>query len=268
MGLWTTTRITTRPHVSMIHIFGSKESATETFTFTFSAGSSLKLSFDWPLSSPPPLNRPFKRRRALSDVDGEGKEARKKRRLRLQLITSRLSARFSEPATNIGTNRGLSKISVWAKNKALGKNVLRKAAIMNRIRRRMDTAKDLMRVEQERTRELSLREVVLQKPRCLDFPLPPSPLGLSNYDALDLEDDVYDHEDDENADNVSAIYSDFNIMNPTTSIEGDDYAYLDALDGISPEDLPDTPPALPEESIAEMLREDSRGESIFVQVRE
>lgn len=268
MGLWTTTRIATRPpHVSMIHIFGSKESATETFTFTFSAGSSLKLSFDWPLSSPTPLNRPFKRRRALSDVDGEGKEARKKRRLRLQLITSRLSARFSEPATNIGTNRGLSKISVWAKNKALGKNLLRKAAIMNRVRRRMDAAKDFMRVEQDGIRELSLREVVLQKPRCLDFPLPPSPLGLSNYDALDLEDDVYDSEDGENADKVSAIYSDFNFMNPTTSIEGDDYAYLDALDGISPEDLPDTPPAPPEESIAEMLREDGKGESVFVQVR-
>ncbi|KAE8450921.1 hypothetical protein EG329_005361 [Mollisiaceae sp. DMI_Dod_QoI] len=257
----------------MIHIFGSKEPATESFTFTFLAASSLKLSFDWPkLSAPVPLNRPFKRRRALSDVDGEGKEGRKKRRLRLHLVTSRLSRPFSEPASNIA-NRGLSKIPVWgAKNKALGKNVLRKAAIMNRVRRRMDAAKDFMRQEQERSRErLSLREIILQKPRCLDFPLPPSPLGLSNYDALDLDDDIYNehNDDDEAVDKVSAIYSDFNIMNPTTNNDGDDYDYLDALDGISPEDLPDTPPAPPEESIAEMLsREDSRGESIFVRVRE
>lgn len=133
----------------------------------------------------------------------------------------------------------------------------------------MDAAKDFMRLEQERrSRErLSLREIVLQKPRCFDFPLPPSPLGLSNYDALDLDDELYDQYDDEDVDKVSTIYSDFNILNPNTS-EGDDYDYLDALDGISPLDLPDTPPAPPEDSIAEMLREDSKGESMFVEIRE
>jgi hypothetical protein len=252
----------------MIHIFGSKEISTETFAFTFSTGSSLKLSFDWPASTPILLNRPFKRRRALSDVDGEGKEGRKKRRLRLHLITSRLSLPFSEPASNIA-NRGLCKIPVWgARNKALGKNVLRKAAIMNRVRRRMDAAKDIMRLEQERRSKetLSLKEIVLQNPRCFDFPLPPSPLGLSNYDALDLDEGIYDEDGTEYEDRVSAIYSDFNIMNPASTNEDDDYAYLDAIDGM-PQDLPDTPPAPPEESIAEMLREDGRGESIFVQIR-
>jgi len=133
----------------------------------------------------------------------------------------------------------------------------------------MDAAKDIMRLEQERrSRErLSLKEIVLQKPRCFDFPLPPSPLGLSNYDALDLDDDVYDQDSDEDVDRCCTIYSDFNILNPASTNEGDDYDYLDALDGISPQDLPDTPPAPPEESIAEMLREDGRGESIFVQIR-
>lgn len=131
----------------------------------------------------------------------------------------------------------------------------------------MDAAKDFMRLEQESSRErLSLREIVLQKPRCFDFPLPPSPLGLSNYDALDF-DNIFDEQNDEDVDKVSAIYSDFNIMNPTSASEGDDYDYLDALDGISPQDLPDAPPAPPEESIAEMLREDGKGESIFVRVR-
>lgn len=137
----------------------------------------------------------------------------------------------------------------------------------------MDAANDSLRVEQERNRERlslseSLREIVLQKPRPLEFVLPPSPLGLSNYDALDSDDDIYDERDDQDADGGSAIYSDFSIMNPMSG-DGDDYEeYLDALDGISKEDLPDTPPAPPEESIAEMLREDSRGESVFVRVRE
>ncbi|KAH7342803.1 hypothetical protein BKA65DRAFT_351839, partial [Rhexocercosporidium sp. MPI-PUGE-AT-0058] len=201
-----------------------------------------------------------KRRRALSDVDGEGNEGRKKRRLRLHLITSRLSRPFSQPASNI-VNRGVNKIPVWgAKNKALGKNILRKAAIMNRVRRRMDAARDFMRMEQEKTRErLSLREIVIQKPRCLEVPLPPSPLGLSNYDALDLEDEDPEEWHGGGLNRISTIYSDFNIMNPLTDREDDDALddYLDALDGISPQDLPDTPPAPPEEeSIVEMLRED------------
>jgi hypothetical protein len=250
----------------MVHIYCDQESPRDTFKFTFSAGPSLKFSFDRPIAVP--TNRPFKRRRALSDVDGDGNEGRKKRRLRLNLITSRLSRPFSQPASNI-VNRGISKIAIWgAKNKSLGKGTLRKAAIMNRVRMRMDAAKNFMRLEQERSRAtLALREIVIQKPRLHDFPLPPSPLGLSNYDALDLEDDDLDEDCHDGIERVSSIYSDFNIMNPITS-DGDDYDYLDALDGISPQDLPDTPPAPPEESIAELLREKERqGESYFVQLR-
>jgi len=139
---------------------------------------------------------------------------------------------------------------------------------------RMDAAKDFMRLEQERSREkLSLRQIVIQKPRHHEMPLPPSPLGLSAYDALDLEDEISDQYQDDSLDGIeriSAIYSDFNIMNPVTSDgDGDDWGYLDALDGISPEALPDTPPAPPEDSIVEMLREKERqGDSYFVQVRE
>ncbi|KAH9216950.1 hypothetical protein DL95DRAFT_112429 [Leptodontidium sp. 2 PMI_412] len=253
----------------MVHIFLDRASCKDTFTFKFSAGPSLKFSFDGPKPAPVPSNRPFKRRRALSDVDGEGNEGRKKRRLRLHLITSRLSLPFSQPASNI-VNRGVNKIPVWgAKNRALSKNILRKAAIMNRVRRRMDAARDFMRMEQEKTRErLSLREIVIQKPRCLEVPLPPSPLGLSNYDALDLEDE--DPEELHNGGLDRIFYSDFNIMNPMTDREDDDALddYLDALDGISPQDLPDTPPAPPEEEcIVEMLREDCQGEGFFVQIR-
>jgi hypothetical protein len=253
----------------MVIALCDKEPPKNTFTFAFSASPSLNFSFDRPLSVPVPTNRPFKRRRALSDVDGDGNEGRKKRRLRLHLITSRLSRPFSQPASNIA-NRGISRIAVWAKNKALGRNVLRKAAIMNRVRLRMDAAKDIMHLHQEKSKgTLALREIVVQKPRYHDLPLPPSPLGLSNYDALDLEDmSNGDHDgQDGGIDRTCSIYSDFNIMNPMSS-DGDDYDYLDALDGISPLDLPDTPPLPPEESIVEMLREKERqGDSYFVHLQ-
>lgn len=141
---------------------------------------------------------------------------------------------------------------------------------MNRVKKRMDAAKDYIRLEHEKGRAaLSLREIVLQKPRIHELPLPPSPLGLSNYDALDLEDEFDDHCQDEGMDEMSSIYSDFNIMNPVTS-DSDDYDYLDAIDGISSQDLPDTPPSPPEDSsVVEMLKERERtGDSFFVRIRE
>jgi hypothetical protein len=245
-----------------------KNSANETFSFTLSLKPPLEFTFDRPLSAPVPTNRAFKRRRALSDVDGDGNEGRKKRRLRLHLITSRLSRPYSQPATNI-VNRGISKIAIRGRNRALGKNLLRRAAIMNRVRLRMDAANDLVRRHHEPNKEtLALSEIVVQKPRYHDVPLPPSPLGLSNYDALDLEDEMSDDEQEGGIERCSSIYSDFNIMNPITS-DGDASDYLDALDGISPNDLPDTPPPPPsDDSIVEMLRETgNQGESIFVHVR-
>lgn len=255
----------------MVHLFGGQDSSKDAFAFTFSTRPTFKFSFNEPISQPVASHKPFKRRRALSDVDGGGNEGRKKRRLRLHLITSRLSRPFSQPASNI-INRGICKIPVWrGKNKVQSKNVLRKAAIMNRVRMRMDAAKDFLRQEQERRKEkLSLREIVLHKPRFLDLPHPPSPLGLSNYDALDLEDELPAFEDgqEQNSDGVSVIYSDFNIINPSHT-NGEDYEYLDALDGISKEDLPDSPPTPPpEDCIVEMLKEDKRGDGYFVQIRE
>ena len=253
----------------MVYIYCDKDSVRDTFSFTFSVIPTLKFSFDRQKPSPVPTNRPFKRRRALSDVDGDGNEGRKKRRLRFIFCTSRLSRPFSQPASNI-VNRGVgTKIAIWGKSKALGRNVLRKAAIMNRVRLSMDAAKDFMRQqEQRRSETLALREIVVQMPRHHESPLPPSPLGLSNYDALDLEDELADDEHDEQQNGIeraSSIYSDFNIMNPSTN--EDDYGYLDALDGISERDLPDTPPPPPEESITEILRDNQRqGDSYFADV--
>ena len=138
---------------------------------------------------------------------------------------------------------------------------------MNRIRMRMYAAKDLVRLHKERGREaLALSEIVIQNSKHYELPLPPSPLGLSNYDALDLEDDLGVDDQEEGDERCSSIYSDFNIMNPTSS-DGDVYDYLDALDGISPEDLPDTPPQLLEDGIVDILREEERhGDSFFVSV--
>jgi hypothetical protein len=234
-----------------------------------------------------PLPRPRKRSRAVADIDGDHScIQKKKRRLRLFLITSRLSPQFSHPATNI-VDRGSSKIAVWAKQKSLGRNLLRKAAILNGIRRRalliQEEAGDYARSPREKKRDENEMELAklefnhgsvdtytrpvtsrtpsvppaaavrtggrfvvsgsptgspsssrspsptspsqppkiareesntdyrspneayinalpcAQIPRREYIPLPPSPLGLSNYDAFDADDmpDPYSHLDDE-----------------------------------------------------------------------
>ncbi|KAF1846919.1 uncharacterized protein K460DRAFT_239852, partial [Cucurbitaria berberidis CBS 394.84] len=262
--------------------------AQTTLAFSIPPQPEMGLTF---LPQPPP-SRPKKRSRAAADIDGEHScLQKKKRRLRLFLITSRLSPQFSHPATNI-VDRGSSKIAVWAKQKALGRNLLRKAAILNRIRRRAVSAREVedghgrVLVEQEREQEeLELARLEFehgsvdtytrpvlsqthsvppaaairtgghfvisgsptsspstsrspsptapspprgiadeeaseyrspneayahsppraQLPRRDYLPLPPSPLGLSNYDAFDVDDEIpdpYAHLDDDEEDEV------------------------------------------------------------------
>ncbi|KAF2762783.1 hypothetical protein EJ05DRAFT_471744 [Pseudovirgaria hyperparasitica] len=214
--------------------------------FSFTApGPQPKLHF------PPPNHTtiPRKRCRAVADVDGEHSSGsgKKKRRLRRFLVTSRLSLPFSYPATNI-VDRGPSKIAVWAKQKSTGRELLRKAAILNRIRQRQISPPILPAQSQEVLRQTFLygapdtsthpivqrsglspvlspnfvsqpavvrgpsiqredandpnisalrqKSPSPQVPRRDYTPLPPSPLGLSNYDALDLEEDYGDDDDD------------------------------------------------------------------------
>ncbi|KAI0127304.1 hypothetical protein BJ170DRAFT_368682 [Xylariales sp. AK1849] len=101
------------------------------------------------INSPTPVDRhsqPRKRHRATHDVDGPGTGHLpcKKRRLRLRLITSRLSQPFSLPATHI-LNREADEdtpvLSRFVKFAALGAKkaghqtaLVRKAAILNRVR--------------------------------------------------------------------------------------------------------------------------------------
>ncbi|KAG9248923.1 hypothetical protein BJ878DRAFT_236802 [Calycina marina] len=246
----------------MVYVLFDEAFAKETFTFTFSAGPTLNLNFDKPISLAVLPERPFKRRRALSDIDGgDGNGERKKRRLRLHLITSRLSRPFSQPATNIA-NRGIApKVSILGKHQPATRSKVRRAAIMNALRLRLDEAKACMLREAEKGREApALKEIMDQK---RSYELPPSPLGFSNYDALDLEDEIFDEENEDDGDDRSVIYSDWSIINPCSDVEG--YDYLDALDGLQPDDLPSEPPPPPlEDEIVEMLRDKDRLGGCFV----
>ncbi|KAF2468841.1 uncharacterized protein BDR25DRAFT_357208 [Lindgomyces ingoldianus] len=273
-----------------------------------------------PRPSPP---RPRKRCRAVTDVDGEYSCLhKKKRRLRLFLITSRLSPQFSHPATNI-VDRGSSKIAVWAKQRALGRNLLRKAAILNRIRRQAIQAKETngglgrVLVEQEREqKQLELARLAFvygshdthtrpvlhrvpsvslgdhfelsrdpasghssptpssptssdggedeasscsspndayfyaspraQSLRKSYIPLPPSPLGLSNYDAFDLEDEItnpYSHldEEDELADDENMHDVDSRSPSANTSAS---YSSTLSTVGTGPSEAAKTPPPM------------------------
>ena len=328
----------------------SHETAQTTWTFNKSTVPNMGLNF----LPRPPCVESKKRSRVAADIDGEHScMQKKKRRLRLFLITSRLSPQFSHPATNI-VDRGSSKIAVWAKQKALGRNLLRKAAILNCIGRQAISAREAkaghghVLVEQEREQEeLQLARLefngssvdtytrpVLQQtpavsataategghllglgspstskspsptlpsppqsgeaaseyrspneayaysppraqgPRRDYLPLPPSPLGISNYDAFDVDDDIpdpysrFDDEDevifnpyDDNDVNDSPfspcitttssssvprgttqvlrappqpLYSDFSVLDPEQAVFGDYDQVDDGADAIWP----------------------------------
>ncbi|KAH0547572.1 hypothetical protein FGG08_000297 [Glutinoglossum americanum] len=219
-------------------------SLADVFTFSATTPSSTRFSFSRP-SSPRPAHRPAqnsrKRNRPLADVDGDtsGGIMKKKRRLRLVLITSRLSLPFSAPPTHI-VDRGMSKIAVWAKQKALGRNLLRKAAIMNRIRKRRAEASEI-----KGPNFIKHQDTVAQAqlPRRQFIPLPPSPLGLSNYDALDMEDDFRDEGSGD-----SLVYSDFNMLEPVEP----DYTDFNSLP------RPRRPPSPPDEKEVELMLEKQR----------
>jgi hypothetical protein len=77
--------------------------------FTFPASTGPHAPLDFPARHPPIITKGVKRRRHGLDVDGPSTAdlSCKKRRLRAQLITSRLSQPFSQPATHILNREGL-----------------------------------------------------------------------------------------------------------------------------------------------------------------
>jgi hypothetical protein len=68
-------------------------------------------------------------------------------------------------------------------------------------------------------------------------------LGLTNYDALDMEDDFHDEGSGD-----SLVYSDFNILEPVES----DYTGFDSLP------RPRRPPSPPDEKEVELMLEKQR----------
>lgn len=93
------------------------------------------------------------------------------------------------------------------------------------------------------------------------IPLPPSPLGLSNYDAFDDEDFPYGDGEHEEAEE-QPLYSDFNLLEPSESVV-DDYDLLETIESASTERRPPTPPC--EKAIELMMEMERQKEVSFVQ---
>lgn len=282
------------------------------FTFTAGPRPACPLVFAGTASATTPASaetddrswRRPKRHRPVTDVDGEqpNQSRNKKRRLRRDLITSRLSRPFSAPPTYI-VDRGSSKIAVWAKQRHLGSNHLRKVAIMNDLRMRVAQAQRAKRWQMEVARHAFMyaartwtwpspsacRDTTLmpgsrcRRPRSSTttcpsnrpyLPRPPSPAACSNYDVLDREDEeeaaaaaaAMDEEEatTPEAGRGPAIYSDFRIMEPNEPVIADEY---EALDGLPPPWPTDRPPSPPEEKALELIRERERQKELsFVEL--
>ncbi|KAI9740173.1 MAG: hypothetical protein M1834_004751 [Cirrosporium novae-zelandiae] len=248
-------------------------SRVEAFKYTFTDVEPLKEHFYSSGTSNSTFQKVNKRPRARTDVEGEdsGDVGRKKRRLRLDLVTSRLSKPYAIPSTYI-VGRGPSKIAAWAKQKVPGRSLLRKAAILNRIRRTVcfsedrQSHSDILRDQSmyspmhfssfEAFAEAQRQPPVVETPRP-EIPLPPSPFGLSDYDVFDQE-DFCDTEPD---DDGYLIYSDFNILEPTEpEIAEEDL--LGGVDGFASRQV--TVPALEEKATEIKLEQERQKEISFV----
>ena len=150
-----------------------------------------------------------KRSRDLADVDGDDliTTQRKKRRLRRDLITSRLSRPYASPATHI-ISRNAVRLGIWTGRRYIGRNVFRKAAILNSMRREkanqfaekgiklpkatlfraidgpMDS--DIAAVDKKSSREIAANNLPL--PQGANEPNPVSSPATTNYDVFDEED--------------------------------------------------------------------------------
>ena len=151
-----------------------------------------------------------KRSRALADVDGDNSDTRqrKKRRLRRDLITSRLSRPYASPATHI-ISRNAVRLGIWTGRRYIGRNVFRKAAILNSMRRERagDLAEkrialpqavslsaiyehvdpDIVAVDKKPSQEITITDDLLPR-QGADVQTSLSPPATTNYDIFDDED--------------------------------------------------------------------------------
>ena len=97
------------------------------------------------IASEPVSPTALKRQRSLADIEGDGssEKQRKKRRLRLELITPRLSQPYASPNTNI-VSRSRVRVGIWTGQPPPTGIPIVKAAILNSIRRDSASAKELI----------------------------------------------------------------------------------------------------------------------------
>ena len=219
----------------------------------------LKGSFSSLQSQELATQKVLKRSRSQEEIDRFGESvSRKKRRLRHELVTSRLSRPYATPATHIA--QGAWRLGVWARQRSSGDSLLRKGAILNSI------AKRKRKAVLESTRKTALHQANMTPKYgntcCIDLSLadnvrsqsPPSnSLSLqaspkcpvfasSDYDAFDREesetseDEDEDEEDEEDEEDDTSdarpVYSDFRMLNSSDSDdEFSDASYsFDTLD--------------------------------------
>ncbi|KAL8996359.1 MAG: hypothetical protein Q9188_006590 [Gyalolechia gomerana] len=176
---------------------------------------------------------PLKRHRSETDVDGEGSVdlQKKKRRLRLDLVTSRLSQPYATPTTHI-ISRKSRRPGAWTSPRISIRSPLRRAAILNAIRikrmpakpfgpREVDLLTGLKFQKESDHTEVDLITHGVRTPQgsvpnedSPQQPPPPllSPLGPSNYEALDEYDDPYDVDEEESIGDEDSVYSNFNDL--------------------------------------------------------
>ena len=119
----------------LIHSSKARASEQQSYPSTvgcFSPSKPFRESLDSSKSADAAPRKHLKRSRTQEDVDDQEHVQRKKRRLRLDLVTSRLSKPYATPTTHIvGSTH--PRVGVWARQKFSGGKLLRKAAILNSI---------------------------------------------------------------------------------------------------------------------------------------
>ncbi|KAL9119709.1 MAG: hypothetical protein Q9187_003736 [Circinaria calcarea] len=251
------------------------QSSTEHSAFAFVPDIPPTSSFVFPKAQSPTSQRDSpKRIRPRADVDGEGSEdaQNKKRRLRLDFITSRLSRPYALPTTHIAS-RGQPRIAMWARQKAPGKNVLYKAAIINSIKKKSSPKKkteskgstgatNVYGEDGGAHRTICEGSDAVKRPREMSDvqsaqqshgQTHSTPVGLSNYDALDQEDRYDDlYQDDES--DCESVYSDFSYRDIADD-QSDDYDFLTSPSHTTSRYLPRSPSM---EEVNELVKDDDK----------
>ncbi|MCJ1389431.1 hypothetical protein MMC18_002288 [Xylographa bjoerkii] len=257
-----------------------------TFPFPSTTESCSSAKLDFTTFNDPTTKRTPKRFRSQTDVDGEGSGnlQKKKRRLRLDLITSRLSRPFATPTTHI-VGRRTTKFAIGVRQKVWCRDLLRKAAIMNGIRMMStSTSTEQMsnlsktypitkyyqpyRTDIDTVNEMNNRQSPSASLKNLNLHAPPapSPLSLSNDDEWDDQDSIYDDQDWEDADsdfeNTESVNSDFN-MRESASAVSEDCEFATQLEHTAIIQAPQLPSSADVSDLG--LREDRRNEMSLAQ---